>query len=363
MKVNVSCWLQNPVHRWDAAACGHCSDGLETSQVPIPWAASSPRRLRLTPGSVNRVSSRMSHFPKGPPMIVECTPQLPQNGSPSCPKSVCRMFRSLAGMHPINWLLERYSTLRLARSPNSAGISPVSWLLSSHSRTLRKWLPQLKCYRKLGRHPHGLPVGPDATRGTIAGGGQPVEYIQLTCLVTERFASLSVPGTQRKVIVVYVVMHQEISGRCVIMPGHKIVTPGTEPHFSVSGDARMPNANIGRILILPIQTRYEFGYRAARSVVVFEIVPVRQPVFTAQSCSALAVVVAVFVKLDVYDMEVLERRFRLPGRGGGNAIVQAQFIQVIVRHVPQSFGYAPGQLVALEGQPSQVGQVAQLRRY
>ena len=54
-------------------------------------------------------------------MIVECTPQLPQNGSPNCPKSLTRMFRKPSGMHPVNWLLRRYSRSRLVRLPNSAG--------------------------------------------------------------------------------------------------------------------------------------------------------------------------------------------------------------------------------------------------
>ena len=60
-------------------------------------------------------------------MIVECTPQLPQNGSPNCPKSLSGTSRSPAGMHPVNWLRWRSSHHRLVRLPNSAGISPVNW--------------------------------------------------------------------------------------------------------------------------------------------------------------------------------------------------------------------------------------------
>ena len=55
-------------------------------------------------------------------------PGMSQNGSPSCPKSLSCMFRNPDGMHPVNWLLERYSRHSLVRLPNSAGISPVNWL-------------------------------------------------------------------------------------------------------------------------------------------------------------------------------------------------------------------------------------------
>ena len=143
-----------------ASAGSHRSAPLETSQVPTPRVVSWPRRLRLTPGNANRVSSRMSHFPKGPPMIVGYKPQFPQNGIPTCAKSLSGVFRSPAGMHPaqltgfwrctglpgwrgpqLRWYLpgqlvrESDSTTSLVRQPNSAGISPVNWLLESDSPT------------------------------------------------------------------------------------------------------------------------------------------------------------------------------------------------------------------------------------
>ena len=108
-----------------ASAGSHRSAPLETSQVPTPRVVSWPRRLRLTPGNANRVSSRMSHFPKGPPMIVGCTPQLPQKSSPNCEKSLSGVFRSPAGMHPVNWFLERYRLTRLEGPPTPL-VSPRS---------------------------------------------------------------------------------------------------------------------------------------------------------------------------------------------------------------------------------------------
>ena len=108
-----------------ASAGSHRSAPLETSQVPTPRVVSWPRRLRLTRGNANRVSSRMSHFPKGPPMIVGYKPQLPQKGSPTCAKSLSGVFRSPAGMHPVNWFLERYRLTRLERPPTPL-VSPRS---------------------------------------------------------------------------------------------------------------------------------------------------------------------------------------------------------------------------------------------
>ena len=108
-----------------ASAGSHRSAPLETSQVPTPRVVSQPRRLRLTPGNANRVSSRMSHFPKGPPMIVGYKPQFPQNGIPTCAKSLSGVFRSPAGMHPVNWFLERYKLTRLERPPTPL-VSPRS---------------------------------------------------------------------------------------------------------------------------------------------------------------------------------------------------------------------------------------------
>ena len=127
-----------------ASAGSHRSAPLETSQVPTPRVVSQPRRLRLTPGNASRVSSRMSHFPNGPPMIVGCTPQLPQKSSPNCDKSLSGVFRSPAGMQPINWLLERYRLTRLERPPNSVGLSPVNWLLASDSDSRLVRLPSTK---------------------------------------------------------------------------------------------------------------------------------------------------------------------------------------------------------------------------
>ena len=42
---------------------------------------------------------------------------------------------------------------------------------------------------------------------------------------------------------------------------------------------------------------------------------------------------------------------------------QAKGIKVVTLYVPQTLGDAPGQLVAREEQPIQVGEVAQLERY
>ena len=143
-----------------ASAGSHRSAPLETSQVPTPRVVSQPRRLRLTPGNANRVSSRMSHFPKGPPMIVGCKPQFPQNEHPHLCQVIVRWVSqpcgyapselvsgrgtgltrlerlpNSAGISPVNSLLESDSTTRLVRPPNSAGISPVNWLLESDSPT------------------------------------------------------------------------------------------------------------------------------------------------------------------------------------------------------------------------------------
>ena len=76
-------------------------------------------------------------------MIVECTPQLPQNGRPRRYKSLSCIFRKPPGMHPVNWLLLRDSHSRMVRLPSSAGISPVNWLLlRSESNTCLLWKDQ-----------------------------------------------------------------------------------------------------------------------------------------------------------------------------------------------------------------------------
>ena len=90
--------------RLSSLAGSHRSGGLETSQVPSPGHPHSRAGCGLRLAALTGYHQDVP-LPKGPPMIVECTPQLPQNGSPNCLKSLTRMFRKPSGMHPVNRLL------------------------------------------------------------------------------------------------------------------------------------------------------------------------------------------------------------------------------------------------------------------